>query len=540
MQQIRTVWAGLDRRKQIIVIAATVAMFLSVLALSRVATAPTMQLLYAGLESGSAGEVVRGLEQRGVAYEIRGGSIYVPSAQRDELRMTLASEGLPANGGKGYELLDSLSGFGTTSQMFDAAYWRAKEGELARTIVAGPHISQARVHIANTASSPFRRSAEPTASVSVVPLGAPVTAAQATAIRHLVASAVTGLDATNVTVIDANGAVIGSNDAAIAPTTTGNDRAETLRERVTRLVEARVGAGNAIVEVSVDTVTETESIREKRIDPNSRVAISTDIEERSDSSTNQSGAVTVASNLPDGDASNDEGSKASTSATRERVNYEISETELEIIRAPGAIKRLTVAVLVNDIPQEGENGEIRSVPRTDEELSALRELVASAVGFDETRGDVITLKSMELPTLEPQGTTVASGFMNNFHFDLMSAIQIGVLALVSLVLGLFVIRPVFANSAALPSPSALASLPPAGSGSDISDAGTPVLTGEIEPAGAASVTGGEIASASGNLPALHDPGNNPVDRIRAMIGERQEETVEILRSWLEESEEKVG
>jgi flagellar M-ring protein FliF len=86
----------------------------------------------------------------------------------------------------------------------------------------------------------------------------------------------------------------------------------------------------------------------------------------------------------------------------------------------------------------------------------------------------------------------------------------------------------------------LASLPPAGSGSDIADAGTPVLTGEIEPAGAASVTGGEIASAYGNLPALHDPGNNPVDRLRAMIGERQEETVEILRSWLEESEEKVG
>ena len=250
---------------------------------------------------------------------LRGGSIYVPASNRDELRMTLASEGLPTNGGKGYELLDSLSGFGTTSQMFDAAYWRAKEGELARTIVASPHISQARVHIANTGSNPFQRSVEPTASVSVVPLGAPINVGQATAIRHLVASAVTGLDATNVAVIDANGAVIGTTDATVATTTTGNDRAETLRERVTRLVEARVGAGNAIVEVSVDTVTETESIREKRIDPNSRVAISTDVEERSDSSTNQSGTVTVASNLPDGDAADGEGSKANTSATRERI-----------------------------------------------------------------------------------------------------------------------------------------------------------------------------------------------------------------------------
>lgn len=538
MQQIRTVWAGLDRRKQIIVIAATVAMFLSVLALSRVATTPTMQLLYAGLESGSAGEVVRSLEQRGIAYEVRGGSIYVPGPQRDELRMTLASEGLPTNGGKGYELLDSLSGFGTTSQMFDAAYWRAKEGELARTIVASPHISQARVHIANTGSSPFARSVEPTASVSVVPLGAPINAGQATAIRHLIASAVTGLDAGNVAVIDANGTVIGANDATVAAATTGDDRADTLRDRVTRLVEARVGTGNAIVEVSVDTVTETESIREKRIDPNSRVAISTDIEERSDSSTSQSGAVTVASNLPDGDAAGDEGSKASTSATRERVNYEISETELEIIRAPGAIKRLTVAVLVNGIATDDGNGGVTIEPRPEEELSALRELVSSAVGFDETRGDVITLKSMELPSMEPQGTTVSAGLLDNLYFDAMSLIQMAVLAVVSLILGLFVVRPVFAN-AALPSPASFAPLPPVASdGPEPAQnlPGTQVLTGEIDPVDGPMASG---LTASDGLPALQDPATNPVDRLREMIGERQEETVEILRSWLEESEEKV-
>ena len=128
MQQIGTVWASLDRRKQIVVAGAVVLVFLGVLAMSRLVTSPSMTLLYAGLESGAAGDIVRSLDQRGVQYEIRGGSIYVPGSRRDELRMTLASEGLPANGNRGYELLDSLSGFGTTSQMFDAAYWRAKEG----------------------------------------------------------------------------------------------------------------------------------------------------------------------------------------------------------------------------------------------------------------------------------------------------------------------------------------------------------------------------------------------------------------------------
>ncbi|EBA17069.1 flagellar M-ring protein FliF [Roseobacter sp. SK209-2-6] len=520
-----------------------------------------MRLLYAGLESGSAGDVVRSLEQRGTPYEVRGGSIYVPSDQRDELRLTLASEGLPANGGKGYELLDSLSGFGTTSQMFDAAYWRAKEGELARTIVGSPHISQARVHIANTGSNPFQRTVDPTASVSVVPLGSPITPAQANAIRFLIASAVTGLAVDNVAVIDANGALIGSTEAAAAAGAGSDDRSQSIRDRVMRLVEARVGHGNAVVEVSVDTVTDTESIREKRVDPESRVAISTDVEERADSSSNQTGEVTVASNLPDGDAASGEGSKNNTSATRERVNYEISETEKEIIRGPGAIKRLTVAVLINGTTSTTATGETQFEPRPEEELAALRELISAAVGFDESRGDVITLKSMELPSIEPQGTEATASFMDNLYFDTMGIIQVAALALVSLILGLFVVRPILASSgsgdsAALPAlsspdpmgdlPGGLPELPAMNTAPNMGDfmmnpdlGSNIALDGEIEnEAGQFDSLGG-----MGGLPALGGGmgggGDNPVDRLREMIGERQEETVQILRGWLEENEERA-
>ena len=161
--------------------------------MSRMATAPTMTLLYSGLDSSAAGEVVQALEAKSVAYEIRGGSIFVSAAQRDELRMTLASDGLPANSSNGYELLDSLTGFGTTSQMFDAAYWRAKEGELARTIVSSPQIQSARVHIANPSSQPFKRQIAATASVTVTANGGTVATAQANGLRYLVASAVAGL-----------------------------------------------------------------------------------------------------------------------------------------------------------------------------------------------------------------------------------------------------------------------------------------------------------------------------------------------------------
>ncbi|CUI01468.1 flagellar basal-body MS-ring/collar protein FliF [Leisingera aquaemixtae] len=556
MQQIKNVWAEMDMRKRLIAVGATVIMILSVIAMSHVASKPSMTLLYAGLESGSAGDVVRALEQRGTQFEVRGGSIYVPSTQRDELRMTLASEGLPANGGKGYELLDSLSGFGTTSQMFDAAYWRAKEGELARTIVASPHVTQARVHIANTGLNPFQRTVEPTASVSVVPMGSPITPAQANAIRFLVSSAVTGLAVENVAVIDANGALIGSSDATAAAGAGTDDRSQTIRERVMRLVEARVGQGNAVVEVSVETVTDTESIREKLVDPKSRVAVSTDVEERADSSTNQAGEVTVASNIPDGDAASGQGSKANTSATRERINYEISETEKEILRGPGAIKRLTVAVLINGTAVTNDAGETVFQPRPEDELAAMRELISAAVGFDAERGDVITLKSMELPAVEPQGTVATASFFDNLYFDAMSLVQIGALALVSLILGLFVVRPILSNQAApvaaLPGPDGggLPALPGVGGDGFMTapDMGAGLAldgeienneTGQFEPMGGLPTMGtGDMMGAIG-LPSMGGGMDDPVDRLRNMIGERQEETVQILRGWLEENKEQA-
>jgi flagellar M-ring protein FliF len=111
-----------------------VAIVAAVFGISRMASAPSMALLYSGLDPAAAGEVVSALEAEGVAFEVRDAAILVDSSQRDRLRMDLAARGLPAGGPAGYELLDNLTGFGTTSQMFDAAYWRAKEGELARTI----------------------------------------------------------------------------------------------------------------------------------------------------------------------------------------------------------------------------------------------------------------------------------------------------------------------------------------------------------------------------------------------------------------------
>ncbi len=557
MQQLLSVWTTLDPRRRVIVVLATVAMFAAVLALSRMATAPGMSLLYAGLESSAAGEVVATLEQRGVSYEVRGGTIFVDSSRRDELRMTLASEGLPANNSAGYELLDSLSGFGTTSQMFDAAYWRAKEGELARTIISSPHIRGARVHIASPSSQPFRREITATASVTVTTASGTLTASHAKALKFLVSSAVAGLMPEDVAIIDAQGGLIlGADDAASGMGSSGN-RATALKKSVERLLEARVGYGNAMVEVSVETVTDHESIVKRTFDPDSRVVISTDSEERTTASEDaRGGAVTVASNLPDGDGGSDSNSSSQNNETRERVNYEVSETQREIVKSPGAIKRLTVAVLVDGTQQIDSTGAQVFTPRSEEEMGELRDLVAAAVGFDEARGDVITLKSMEFQPIAEQGSAAAPSFMQSLNLNVMSIIQIAVLGIVSLILGLFVVRPIL-NSKPSPAVAELAPpenpIPAAPFPNAIGNAASslPALTGEIDDGSftpPAMATVSDFQMPEMNTAAIGDFGtnggtvglsNDPVTRLREMIEERQEETVEVLRGWMEEGEETV-
>lgn len=536
LQNLIAIWTSLDLRRRVIIVGATVAMFAAVLALSRMAGQPEMGLLYAGLEPSAAGDVVAALDQRGVAYEINGDSILVDVTQRDALRMALASEGLPAAGGGGYELLDSLSGFGTTSQMFDAAYWRAKEGEIARTLLALPQVKAARVHIASAPTRAFQPDAKPTASVTLTTTSGNLDEAQARAIRHLVASAVAGMTPDAVQIIDTVAGLIGGGEPDAFNAGSADDRAAAIKGNVERLLAARVGEGKAIVEVSIDLNSEREAITERKFDPQGRVAISSETEERSGSSTEPGGEVTVASNLPEGDAASGGQGKSENSETRERVNYEVSETQREILRSPGAVRRMTVAVMVDGVATVAADGTRTWEARPDEELQALRELVASAVGLDEARGDVLTLKSLEFQEIAaPAGTEATSALIPSIgQIDLMTIIQTAVLALVALVLGLFVIRPILtsANRPALPAPATTLALP--------SNAlpGSMALNGEVE-------TGfdyGAFADVRSDVTreiSAEGVEEDPATRLRRLIEKRQTESIEILRGWMEHEEERA-
>lgn len=549
MQKVISLWSNLDTRRRIIVALATIAVFATVLGLSRMAAKPGMALLYAGLDSAQAGEVIAALDAQGALYEVRGSAIFVEEAKRDVLRMTLASDGLPANSGAGYELLDNLSGFGTTSQMFDAAYWRAKEGELARTIVANPAIRSARVHIANSGMTPFRKTQSPTASVSITTRGEELSDAGAKAIRFLVGSAVAGLSSDDVAIIDATTGRMLGPDGDLASQSSGDDRAALLKANVQRLLEAHVGPGNVVVEVSVETITDAESIHERRFDPQSRVAISTDVEEVVSSDQNGGGkGVTVASNLPDGDAaSQQDSSQSQNSENRERTNYEVSETTREVTRVPGAIKRLSVAVLLNTASAPGGAGNGQTPSET--ELGALHDLVASAVGFDQSRGDVITLKALDFGPVPLSGTVAISGFLDRLLLEPMRLVQLGVLGVVCLALGLFVVRPILAGSARRPDFDALVpvtgGLPTAaeralaggsglleGSALSIDPTAEGVRAGQGP--GGTDITGTLAALPGTGAPTTAALSDDPLTHLKQLIEDRQSDTVEILRSWLED------
>lgn len=544
MQNVLNLWSVWPLQRRLGLVAAILLSFGVVLAIGRMAAQPSMELLYAGLDQAAAGQVVSALDARGVQYQVEGGAIYVPAQQRDVLRMSLAAEGMPANGTRGYELLDSLSGFGTTAQMFDAAYWRAKEGELGRTIMASPIVRGARVHIANPPSNPFQRGVRPTASVTVQTATGVLSIDQARAFQYLVGSAVAGLAPEDVAIIDSESGMVDTNPD-ISSAALGEERAVALKERAMRLLDARLGAGNSVVELSVATVTDTEEIVERRFNPDERVAISSETESRTSQAQEEGAAgVTVASNLPEGDVGAEDRSNRQENETREMINYEVSETRREVRRVPGDIARITVAVLVNGTT----DADGAFLPRSAEELEALAALVSSAIGLNVERGDELTIRSMPLATTEGEpGVAAPVGFASNL--DLMSLIQLGALVVVALVLSLFVLRPLLLR------PSAALALPGGATTSNLALAGgaedephseaapelenDPMLDFELpqlQVVGDIDMSDIPDGDGSFDLPDLSDFEDDPVMRLKEMIKHRPRETLELLRSWIDEDE----
>ena len=525
--------SAMSAAKKILLITSVIATMGIILFIAQLSQRQDMALLYAGLEGRASGEVITQLEQMGIENEIRGSAVYVKKSDRDRVRMILASNGLPASGQQGYELLEGLSGFGTTAEMFDAAYWRAKEGELARTLLSNSEISQARVHI----GTPRRRSfsntrAVPTASVTLTGSTGVVSQGSAKAARYLVSLAVPGLSPEQVAVIDSNnGVLLRPGDEGVGGGFDDSERAQKMKAEISAMLAARVGVDRSRVSVNIETTRESEAISRRIIDPDSKSLRETKVMETAETGNDSGGATTVASNLPDGDAADGESSSTRDENRRTDV-FDYTETREEILRPAGTIKRISVAVLLDEIRTVSADGESTSEPRTRAELAKLEKLVKSAIGFDEERGDLVTVESISFADVPQQGTFAEMADQPSFvENNLMQLIQVGVLMLVTLILGLFVVRPVL-MAGSRQAPPLLDEQDAALSAIDVTprEDGSGALTGQV--AGQE-----QNASADEATPKL-----TALELLRDAVSSRNDESVDVIRGWLDEGKtaERVG
>lgn len=476
------------------------------------ATKEPMALLYSGLEAQHAGEIIEELDQSGVPYEIQGGAIFIPESKRDQVRFALAKEGLPRQSVQGYELLDEVNGFSVTSEMYNASYWRAKEGELTRTILAIPGISSARVHIGASLRSGFSRSqSAQTASVTIATTHN-LSKGQAEAIQYLVALAVSGLKPEDVAVIDPTKGILAgpkSENTADAGAA-AEDQASALEQKITTLLEARVGMGNARVTASLDVSRERQRISTVAFDPQSKVVRTKTTSDSNESGSGSgSGALTVASNLPEGEDAGGTSSSNSAKNSSESIAYEINETRTEIEKLPGQVERISIAVLLNEQSLGIDPAAADAAAVRDKIIADVQALVSSGAGLNLERGDSISVELMPFQTIAAEDMTAAPGMAEQLiQRYFWSGLQALLLGVVVIVLAFGVVRPM---------------LSPKGKGE--ADAAAP---------GKGTAPSGAVATAG--VAAAGAPDSDPFNYLKDYAKERQDETAALLQQWLNEDQ----
>ncbi|GAA2579624.1 flagellar basal-body MS-ring/collar protein FliF [Dactylosporangium fulvum] len=356
---------------------------------------PPMTPLFSNLQAADASAIVDRLNAEGVTYSITdgGSTIMVPNDQVYALRISMSGAGLPAAGDAGYSLLDK-QGVMTSEFMQQVTYRRALEGELGKTIQSIDGVNAATVHLAIPQKDVFTDEQQPpTASVLVDTGTKPLSGDKVTSIVHLVSSSVEGMEPNAVTVVGANGKVLSSSgdsggatgaDGAAGLTTAYEQR---LNNALQNMLDTVVGPGHSVVNVTADldfdnTETKTQRyVADPAVPPLSESKKS---EQYTGGNGTPVGGVLGPDNIqvPNGTGAGGDGQYQQTTETRNNAVGMVTETRKS---APGAVKKLAVAVIVDS-----------SKARIDE--AQLQQLVSSAVGLDATRGDQIAVSSMAFDT----------------------------------------------------------------------------------------------------------------------------------------------
>jgi flagellar M-ring protein FliF len=427
---------------------------------------PDMQVLFTNLNPEDAAGIVDKLKETKVPYETTGGgtTILVPNAQVHELRLQLATQGLPHGGGVGFEIFDRSS-IGVSDFVQKLNYRRALQGELARTITQMPEIERARVHLATPERRLFSSDENRARASVVVSLrnGQALAKTQVNGIVHLVSSSVEGLQVRDVTVVDGHGRLLssaaGSDDAA-GLTGSQLEYQRTIEKdietRIQTMLERIVGVNKAVVRVSSILDFRKIETTEERYDPNSQVVRSEQRgQEKSNGVNGVSGGVPgVQSNVPEGASQEPAQTSSSANQTKnETVNYEISRTVSRVVESTGGIKQLSVAVLVDGIYESvkasgGETSQSdvakKYLARPEEDMKRIEEIVKKAMGYSAERQDQVQVTNVQfdIASEEPptQGVEAAAEPTSSF----MPYLRYGVGGGLFLLILFMVVRPLMA------------------------------------------------------------------------------------------------
>ena len=513
---------------------------------------PAMSVLFADLSQQDVSAILKDLDTRGIKYELRndGQTVLVPKTDVPRLRLDLAGKGLPSGGGVGYEIFDKGDAFSSTSFVQNINHLRALEGELSRTIRSISRVQAARVHLVIPERRLFERDREAPRASIVLKLGGDLDTAQVRAVRHLVSSAVDGLKPERVSIVDERGRLLADGAQAqeglvglgIEERQTGIEKR--VRTQVEDIVASIVGHGRARVQVSATLDANRIESRSETFDPESKVIRSSQNRTENSQTNEANGAVSVGNELPGAAQQGQAGQptqRDASSKNEEVVNYEISRTTRTEVLEGGRVKRLSVAVLVDGTYSRSPAGEVSYQPRPAEELERIGQLVRTAVGFDESRGDKVEVVNLRFAEAPPTVTdlveqTLMQQLLAFTKEDLIRFAELGVISLLTLIVLMVVVRPllkqVLASDAAVrPVPSFMRE----GAALIQADAnGNPAGPGEITDGHALVVGEGpsermlDVAQIKGQLKA------QSVERIGALVAQNPADSVAVLRGWIHE------
>lgn len=479
LTQLQNLWKQLTFGQKMVMVGSTLGVVAAIFALTAWFATAEYSLLFGGLSTDDAAEIVETLKTEKIPYQLgdSGKSVRVPADKVYDTRLLLASRGIPQGKEVGYEIFDKFS-FGMTNFAQRMNYLRALEGELTRTIRRINGVEGARVHLVIPEKRLFDQKEQPTTASVVLRLkpASQLAQKQIQGIVFLVSSSVEGLKAENVSVIDASGNVLHKGNEEEGAALAGNqfeyknNFEKDMERRVRDMLERVLGMGTAVVRVSADFDFDKLEQTSEVFNPDTAVirSESRTTETTTGASSSPSGIPGVASNVGTNTDAAKNGSAGSTPKSEKEsqtTNYEISRTVTKMTKSPAKLQRMSLAVVVDGSYKEPaqKGGEREFVPRSQDDLNRIRALVEKASGIDAKRGDQVEVTSIPFRpsdiTEEPPATFVAS--LRDSTVAIM-AIKYGV-GLVAVVLFLlFFVRPLMRFMAEGPKPVTVRALAAAG------------------------------------------------------------------------------